>query len=329
MSEFRKDIVTDQWVIIASERGMRPSEFHVSIEKNKKEQCPFCIGYEYLTPAPVLQLDNAVSKQWQVRVVPNKFPALNQTGDDTFSNNGIYENMAGFGTHEVIIETPLHSERMADFGREHLALVLRAYRLRLTALSKDRKNKFILLFKNYGHQAGSSLEHSHSQMITTPILPITIKNKLNGSIEYYKKHKRCVYCHIIDFEKQEQKRVIDENKDFLAYAPYASRVPYEICILPKRHQHRFDQINDEQLESLAAILKNTLKSFDLAIENPPFNMILHTSPKYDKTKKYYHWHIEIMPKLSTLAGFELGSGFFINTTPPEMAASHLRQYVTR
>lgn len=329
MSEFRKDIVTDQWVIIASERGTRPSEFHVSIEKNNQKQCPFCIGYEYLTPAPVLQFDNAVSKQWQVRVVPNKFPALNQAEGDTFSNNGIYENMAGFGTHEVIIETPLHNERMVDFDSEHLVLVLRAYRSRLTALSKDRKNKFILLFKNHGHQAGATLEHSHSQMITTPILPITIKNKLNGSMDYYKKNNRCVYCQIIEFEEQEKKRGIAENKDFLAYAPYASRVPYEICLLPKNHQHRFEEINDKQLHSLALILKNTLKSIDQAIEDPPFNMILHTSPKYEKTEKYFHWHIEIMPKLSMLAGFELGSGFFINTTPPEMAASHLRQYVTR
>ena len=325
MSEFRKDIVTEQWVIIASERGKRPSDYSVIIEKNKQKVCPFCTGFENLTPAPVYTINIPGSNSWQVRVVPNKYPALQEIGDSAISKEGFYHFMQGSGKHEVIIETGKHSERMVDFSKEHLENVLRAYKDRHSELQKNKSLKYILIFKNHGREAGATLEHSHSQLIATPIVPISVKNKVEGAKRFFSKQKKCVFCEILAFELEEEKRVILENDEFVSYSPYASRVPFEICIVPKKHQDDYSLIDDGQIVKLADILKQTLVYFDNALNYPPFNLILHTAPLHENSMGYYHWHIEIMPKLTTLAGFELGSGFFINPTPPEEAAHFLRQ----
>lgn len=325
MSEFRKDIVTDQWVIIASERGKRPSDYSVIIKKNKQEVCPFCAGFEHLTPAPVLTVEKSGSPAWQVRVVPNKYPALQDMGDGFKETEDFYHLMNGYGRHEVIIETGIHSERMVDFSIEHLEKVLYTYKERHTELQKNKSLQYILIFKNHGREAGATLEHSHSQLIATPIIPISVKNKVLGAERYFLNENKCVFCEVLAFELSENRRIIQENDEFISFSPYASRVPFEVCISPKKHQERFNLIEEDQINKLAEILKQTLVYFDKALNYPPFNLILHSAPLQKDSSDYYHWHIEIMPKLTTLAGFELGSGFFINPTPPEDAAQFLRQ----
>ena len=333
MPELRKDPITREWVIIASERARRPSDFvtaSVQDEKGGSGVCPFCPGNEALTPPEILAFRDPSSPRdgpgWWIRVVPNKFPALAIEGDLRKSGYGMYDHMNGVGAHEVIIETPQHQLDPSTMDVKQVEDMLWAYRQRYLDLKRDPRMKFILFFRNHGRVAGASLAHPHSRMIATPMIPRDISEEIDGARRYDQYRERCVYCDILRQELEEGERVVADNGQFLAFEPYASKYPFETWILPHRHAPAFPYISPQEQTSFASIMKETLLRIRLCLGNPPYNYTLHTAPcDEDQSNTLYHWHLEIFPRLTVAAGFEMGTGIYINVTPPEQAAAHLRE----
>ena len=330
MPELRKDPITGRWVIIATERAKRHSDFvREKVEIRGAGFCPFCAGNEAKTPPEILayRKDGGARNTpgWSLRVVPNKFPALGIEGTMNRQGEGLYDKMNGIGAHEVIIETPEHQHTMATMPVRGVEDVLWAYRDRILDLKKDRRFKYALIFKNHGDAAGASLEHTHSQLIALPVVPKLVREELTSAKEYYGYKERCIFCDIIRQEMEDGVRVIAENESFITIAPYAPRFPFEMCIVPKVHQSAFEESQKHEFGHLAAMLKDMLSRLDRVLDFPAYNHIIHTSPIPDASNDYYHWHLEIMPKLTKMAGFEWGTGFYINPTPPEESARFLRE----
>ncbi|MFP3983799.1 MAG: galactose-1-phosphate uridylyltransferase [Desulfurivibrionaceae bacterium] len=324
MPELRKDPVLGRWIIIAQERGKRPTDFIVESVHRKGGFCPLCPGNEKTTPAEVLGYRND-SGQWQLRVVPNKYPALVITGDLDKEGEGIYDKMNGIGAHEVIIETPDHNADFSNLPVEQLVRIFYAYRDRMLDLERDHRFKYVLIFKNFGREAGASLEHPHSQLVALPILPRMIVSELDGSLAHYRHKERCVFCDIIRQEIKEDKRVICSNEYFIVVAPYAPRFPFEMWIVPRYHNSSYQEQDAESFSALARIFSESIRRLNACIPDVSYNFVLHTSPLRSSSLEHYHWHFEIMPKLTTVAGFEWGSGFYINPVSPENAAKYLRE----
>ena len=328
MSELRKDPISGRWVIISVERGKRPVDFISPSQRKRGGFCPFCHGNEYTTPEEIMAFrppgTTPNSPGWTLRVMPNKFPALQIYGDLNKAGIGIFDMMNGIGAHEVIVETPDHMLSLSTMPLKALEDVLWAYYLRLTDLRKDNRFKYVLIFKNEGEAAGASLEHSHTQIIALPIIPMLVKEETDSAKHYYDLKERCIFCDVIHQEVEYRKRIIYENSQYVALAPFAPRAPFETWILPKRHESNFQPPN-KNFSSLAEILQVILRQMDKILEVPPYNFVIHTSPFQDEINEYYHWHIEILPKLTKIAGFEWGSGFFINPTPPEESAKFMRE----
>jgi UDPglucose--hexose-1-phosphate uridylyltransferase len=329
LPELRKDPVTGRWVIISTELRKRPHDFELEpVKVGSGHMCPFCPGHEDKTPPEVLSYRHngggPNSPGWDVRVVPNKFPALQVEGGLDRQGEGLFDKMNGIGAHEVIIETPKHAETLATLPDSAVEKILWAFRDRVADLKQDRRFRYILIFKNHGSAAGASLEHSHSQLIALPIVPRQVKEEVDGARQHYSFKERCVFCDILRQELSSGLRVIAENADFAAIAPYAPRFPFETWVLPKRHQAHFEEAPRQEIETLARMIKNVLQRMNRTLVNPPYNLIVHSSPFFDQTTDFYHWHVEIMPKLTKVAGFEWGSGFYINPTSPEEAAQVLR-----
>ncbi len=328
MPELRKDPILGRWVIISVERGKRPKDFIPIVHKKKGGFCPFCPGNEYTTPPEIIAFRPDGSEPnkpgWTLRVMPNKFPALDPVGSLRKSGEGMFDRMNGVGVHEVIVENPDHYLTLSTMPEKSVEDALWAYYLRLTELKKDPRIKYVLVFKNEGDAAGASLEHSHSQIIGLPILPRTVKGELQGARNHFELKERCIFCDIIYQEMADGKRVVYENENYVAIAPFAPRSPFETWILPKAHQPAFGP-DGKSFRGLAHILQRILKQFDAALESPPYNFVVHTAPFNEEQSEYYHWHIEMMPKLTKIAGFEWGTGFYINPTPPEEAAKFMRE----
>jgi UDPglucose--hexose-1-phosphate uridylyltransferase len=329
MPELRKDPIHGRWVIISTERGRRPSDFVVEAQRPAGGFCPLCEGNEDKTPPEVLAFRNNGTLPnkpgWSLRVVPNKFPALRIEGDLDREGEGIYDKMNGIGAHEVIIETPLHQESLATLSLPAVTNVLWAYRERIIDLRRDVRLRHVLVFKNHGVAAGASLEHSHSQIIALPIVPRRVSEEIEGAKNFFQFKDRCVFCDIIRQELNQGKRVVSENKSFVAVAPFASRFPFETWILPKTHCSTFESMEPSEYEQAGHILSDTLHRMNRVLDQPPYNYVIHSSSFPDADREYYHWHLEIMPKLTKVAGFEWGTGFYINPTPPEEAAEYLRE----
>ena len=329
MSELRKDPILGRWVIISTERRRRPSDFEPEVRKPTGGFCPLCEGNEDKTPPEIMAFRNdgaaPNSPGWTLRVVPNKFPALRIEGDLGREGDGIYDKMNGIGAHEVVIETPQHTETLITLPLKAVENVLRAYRERIVDLRRDRRFQYVLVFKNHGAAAGASLEHPHSQLIALPIVPKRVREEIEGAKNYFHYKDRCVFCDVIRQELQQRSRVVSENKFFVAITPFASSLPFETWILPKVHHPNFGYMESLPVQEAAQILQETLYRMDRVLDNPPYNYIIHNSPYPDVDRDYYHWHIEIIPKLTKMAGFEWGTGFFINPTPPEEAAEYMRE----
>ena len=331
MPELRKDPVTDRWVIISTDRARRPSDF--SRERAVIQGgafCPFCPGNESKTPPEILAyrpqpdgLRNTAG--WNLRVIPNKFPALGIEGDLNRLADGMFDKMNGIGAHEVVIETPNHMETLATMPVKRVEDVLWAFRDRILDLKRDQRFKYVLVFKNHGEAAGASLEHPHSQLIALPILPKQVVEELEGARRFFANKERCIFCEIIRQETEARVRVAAENVDFLTLEPYAPRFPFETWILPKHHESAFENAPSQTYENLARMLREILSKAVRVLDNPAYNLVLHSSPLHENTHDYYHWHLEIIPKLTKTAGFEWGTGFYINPTPPEEAARFLRE----
>jgi UDPglucose--hexose-1-phosphate uridylyltransferase len=332
MPELRKDPVVGRWVIISTERSRRPTNFSNALHPKTTSFCPFCPGSEDKTPPEVFASRPAGGAPntagWTVRVVPNKFPALQIEGTLDRRGEGLYDKMNGVGAHEVVIEGPDHERSLAELPVEHVQQILDAYRERVVDLHRDRRFRYVLIFKNQGAQAGATLEHPHTQLIATPIIPKHIQEELEGSRRYFELKERCVFCDIVQQELADNngRRVVSMSERFLAIEPFAPRFPFETWILPRRHDASYQAVSDaEELRDLALMLKDTLQRLNRALGSPPFNFVIHTSPVSEGDLEYFHWHLEIMPKLTRVAGFEIGSGFYINPTPPEDAAQYLRE----
>jgi UDPglucose--hexose-1-phosphate uridylyltransferase len=332
MPELRRDPITGEWVIIASERAKRPSDFasHSPGRDNHNEpSCPFCPGNEAMTPPEIMAFRHPGSQRngpgWWVRVVSNKFPALGIEGDLNKTGRGMYDWMNGIGAHEVIIETTEHDKHLGFLDNRQIEDVLWAYRARYLDLKKDPRLKYILIFRNYGRVAGASLSHPHSQLVATPIIPAVVSGELAGARRYTEYRDRCVFCDILRQETEERKRLVAENEHFIVFEPYASRAPFETWLLPKRHSASFAAISAEEQSCLAATLGETLRRVHLCLDDPPYNYNIHTAPCDNDEDEGFHWHLAVSPRLTIAAGFEMGTGIYINVTPPEVAAHYLRE----
>jgi UDPglucose--hexose-1-phosphate uridylyltransferase len=316
-------------VIISTDRIHRPTDFQaLQPSLPSLSLCPFCPGNEAQTPPEILAYRDGGTRPnspgWNLRVIPNKFPALQIEGDLGREGIGLYDRMKGVGAHEVIIETPDHKATLATLPERCLEDLFWVFRDRILDLRKDLRLRYVLIFKNHGAAAGATLEHPHSQLIALPIIPTNLAAEIEGCREHYHNKERCIYCDIIHQESGDRARVVTENGEFLAVVPFAPRFPFEVWILPKRHGSCFEETQKLEVEGLARIFSDTLRRLDRVLRMPAFNYILHTSPLREATGDFYHWHIEIIPKLTQVAGFEWGTGFYINPVLPEEAAMFLR-----
>jgi len=328
MSELRKDPVTGRWVIISTERRKRPTDFRLeSVHVDADEACPFCEGHEQMTPRELFAHRRGGAPNtpgWDLRVVPNQFPVLRVEGSLDRVGEGLFDKMNGIGAHEVIIESPRHQDTLATMADAAVEQVLWAFRERVQDLKQDRRFRYIIIFKNHGMAAGASLDHSHSQLIALPIVPREVRDEVDGARTHFKSKERCVFCDIVRQDSQDGRRVIAENADMIALAPYAPRFPFETWILPKRHQALYEDTPRHEYASLARLLGDVLRRMNRSLRFPPYNLLIHSAPLSEPAGDFYHWHVEIIPKLTKVAGFEWATGFYLNPTSPEEAAQVLR-----
>jgi len=329
MSEIRRDPVVGRWVIVDTDHPNKPEDFEYEPYIPKGGVCPFCYGNEAMTPPEINSFrdpnTNPNSPGWSVRVVSNKFPALQIEGDLDRRGIGMYDMSNGIGAHEVLIETPYHNKDIPDLLNQEVEDIISMVCRRAKDLIKDKRFKYIMIFRNYGQAAGASLEHPHTQIIALPMVPKNAMEEIRGSHNYFEYRERCIFCDIIRQEIQEKERIILENKYFLSFCPFVSRFPFEIWIIPKRHNGYFCHMPQEEIPALATILKDTITKIKKVFVNLSYNFIIHSSPiNGDGDIEYYHWHIEFMPKLMRVAGFEWGTGFYIDPTPPELAVQYLK-----
>ena len=329
MSQLRRDPITGLWVIISSDRQRRPNEFRLERPSLIGDECcPFCTGHEELTPPEVFafrqQGSHANGPGWDLRVVPNKFPALQVEGNLDREGDGMFDRMNGIGAHEVIIENPDHAKTMATMTDGEVERVLWAFRERMIDLKRDSRFRYILIFKNHGAAAGATLVHSHSQLIAMPVVPTFVRDEIEGARRHFAEKERCVFCDVIRQELIGAKRVVQENTDIVALSPYAPRFPFETWLLPRHHGARFEDAPRPVFENLAKMLRSVLQRMDKVLERPAYNLVLHSAPPVEPVGDYYHWHVEILPRLTRNAGFEWGTGYYINPTSPEEATQVLR-----
>ncbi len=337
MPELRKDPIVGRWVIMATERARRPSDFPPQPpEMSDSSKNPFAEGNEGLTPPEIFSFRAPHSKAdtpgWQVRVVPNRFPALRIEGELGKEGQGIYDKMNGVGAHEVIIETPHPEQLLEQQPVEGIARVLEAYRIRVADLLRDPRFRYVMIFKNHGRQAGASISHPHSQLIATPVTPKRVKEKLVGAMQYYSYKDRSIFEDVLKQELREGQRLVYENAGFVTFCPFASRFPFEMMILPRRQTAYYQDIQPDEILLLADALKVSLMKLSKALNQPQYNFIITTGPARYAHHGYwgtidhdFRWHVEILPRLTLIAGFEVGTGFYINPTLPEDAAKFLRE----
>ena len=324
MSEIRKDPASRTWVIVATERADRPHDLKIKERRapTPASDCPFC-GDERPIEDFGVKIEGEV---YRVKVLANKFPALRPEENLSMEQaDSIYNYLTGVGAHEVIVESPVHDDTLASMDRSQLEAALYAYVDRLRHWEHDPRMRYVLIFKNYGRAAGASLFHPHSQLIALPFIPPRITEELDEAKDYFESAEECVYCRMNSEELAHGERMIAENRSFLAYSPYAARFPFELRVIPNRHVADFSASRAAELADLAAILKDLAGRLSEALGEPPFNFMLHESPLKTSDLVYYHWHLEIIPRLTMPAGFEWGSGVYINAVTPERAARELRE----
>ena len=328
----RFDVTTNDWVIFAPRRALRPHDVGQrpkALIPASEKTCPFCPGNEQLTPPEVFVLrdeNEPNSSGWKVRVTPNKFPALTIEEDFHRGQSGrLFSYMGGCGAHEVIVDSPSHSRVLAQQPVEQVRLLLWTLQLRYIDLMRDTRFQTIVLFKNHGERAGTSLAHPHCQLIAASVVPHMLRHKLAVAAQYFDRTGECVYSAMVEEEQVFKERLVTVNDHFVALCPYASTVPFEIWILPRRRQSSFRWLDPSLLRPLAEILKNVLARLYTGLNDPDFNLTIDTVPRGEEQGEYFLWHIQILPRLTQRAGFEMGSGMSINPVMPEDAAALLRE----
>ena len=341
-NEIRKDYLLNRWVVIATERARRPTDFAKEERRQvKTSTCPLCPGNEHMTPpAALVYLGNGKNirktkdksdnrhKNWLVRSIPNLYPAFSPpenklTHDQTVETEDF---KPAIGHHEVIVESPDHDEHPANARTQQLVYVINAYIDRLRELSTKPYVRYVSIFRNHGLEAGASLSHAHSQIIATPIVPTTVNEEIDAGKHFWTEHKKCIFCDIIRKERKGP-RFVFENPEFMVFTPYASVNPMEFWIAPKKHEPTLLNLSQTDVESLAETIKKSLHALKTLVNDPPYNYGFHLATDR-KAGRYYHWHLEVYPKLSTWAGFEKSTGMYINTVTPETAAESLRTTIS-
>lgn len=331
MPELRRDPITRRWVIFPKESPfLLPRVKWESEFPEKSSACPFCPGKEGLTPPEILAYRDRGSYPnapgWRVRVIPNSYPVLRVEEHLEREGLGPYDRMGAVGAHEVIIESPHHERDLGDLSDQEILEVLLCWRDRLLDLKRDKRLRSALVFRSRGLAAGARLSHPHSQIIALPVIPKALEEELSGARRYFEDRERCAYCDIVKEEIRERARIIQENGAAVALAPYASRRPFEVWVLPRQHEPSFEAGNEQsRYASVAEILGSTLRRLVRALEHPAYHLALHSAPYAQSDSPFYHWHIEILPALSPALGFEMISGCSINPTAPETAATFLRE----
>ena len=327
MGEFRQNLATKRWVIIASERAKRPHEL-VTVRANLTadhpawdQDCPFCVGNE--------EADLEVARipaegPWRVRVVRNRYPAVQMEGEAVYHFDGLHRTINAVGYHEVVVESPRHNTCHALESADDVALLMQTFYQRGHAMATDPRIEHIIYFKNHGERAGTSLVHPHTQIIGLPVVPNAIRSREEDARRHFDETGRCVFCQMLAEELGEGQRLVSENEHFVAFVPYAALSPFHTWILPRRHMASFLLSAQEELTALGGILHDTLRRLYLGINDPDFNYVVRSAPLRDVGYNYLHWYLTIIPRVTQTAGFELGSGMYINTTPPEEAAAFLR-----
>ncbi len=334
MSQLRQNPATKEWVIMAKERAKRPEDFNLPQKAvialpEHDSNCPFCPGNEKNTPKELFEFrpygTTPGTPGWWIRVIPNKFSALDGKMElDRKKELDLFKSMNGLGCHEVIIETPRHDLQIATMEQHQVEELFLAYRQRYLELSQDPKLEIIIIFKNHGKSAGTSLQHPHSQLIAAPVTPTHIRSRLEEAMRHYDDEGRCVFCEMIEKEKIIGDRIVMETDNFICLEPFASRSPFETYILPKNHEPSFGVITTDSSKEFAYITRIVLLKLYRSLNNPDYNFMIGSSPPHEINEEYYHWHLRIVPRVSAVAGFEIGSGIYINTMMPEEAARFLR-----
>jgi UDPglucose--hexose-1-phosphate uridylyltransferase len=328
MPEIRQNMATKEWVIISTERAKRPDQFVKTGEKQTADRpalnpdCPFCPGNEAKTPPELFRIEH--NGTWSVRVIPNKFAALSSVGEPDRVYDGVRREINGVGHHEVILETPFHNKTLGLLSPGEATDVVTTYRERYLNAVSDPRVQLVILFKNHGDAAGTSLEHPHSQMIATPIVPSQIRHRLQDALVFSDDHGACVYCTMQKEELKMKERIVVESEHFVAFVLYAAASPFHVWITPRRHMACFSSINDAEVADLAGTLQGMLARYYIGLSDPSFNLVIRSAPVGMCDSKHFHWYLSIVPRLSKAAGFELGSGMFINASIPEESAAFLR-----
>lgn len=329
MSEFRKDPVSGRWIIIAPERAARPTDFPVERRYGVGGFCPFCEGNEDKTPPEVAAFRKAGASAdragWQVRVVPNRFPALRDNEPLQETGDGLARRMTGYGIHEVIIECPKHVLSLNDLAEPAIRDVLRMYQERIINARDTGKIEYVMVFKNVGAAAGATVEHSHAQLIGMPVVPTNVRTEIRNVGQHFESSGKCLFCQMIEEELSAHDRLVYAGDAFVAMTPFASRFPFETWLMPLKHVSHYEEQPAETLDELALALRTILNRLDGALGSPAYNYLIHTSPMGERAAPHYHWHIEIIPSVTRIAGFEWGTGSYINPVLPESAAAFLRE----
>jgi len=326
MAELRREPITRTWVVVTTDNPKGPSDylpFKPPYQPQETgEVCPFCPGHEAMTPKETFMVSRE-GGGWAVRVIPNKFPFFHIEGEFDRRPEGMYDVMEAIGAHEIVVETPEHKQHFAFMETQQIEKILRAYRERLTDLEKDQRFQQFLILKNY---PGVFNRHPHSHLMAMPVIPRRIDEEIDGALDYYQRKERCIFCDIIKEEIAMRKRVILETVHFLVFSPFASRYPFETWIVPKKHTPDFHQIDEEGIEDLSVALQSLFLRLHKLLSDPPYSLAFHTSPIQSRFRRSeYHWHIETRLRIGLREGFEWGTGFFVNPTPPEDAAAYLRE----
>lgn len=325
MPVMRYDASMRDWVVFAPERGRRPRELAVGAPSaSPAETCPFCPGHEQTNPNELLRVADPAGDGWSVRVIQNKFPAVDRSDRSMHRGPPLFQETGAYGSHEVLIESPDHEAFIGHMPQKQVERVLRAALQRLGKLSQDSALGSIQIFKNHGEGAGTSIRHPHWQILATSVVPRRLRLRHAIAQDYFDGTSHCLYCDLLEGEIADGSRIVCENSGFVAVTPFASRLPFQIRIMPRRHSSSFLLAPESDLPALAGILRAVLHRLHAALDNPPFNLTFNNAPLGDEHKKYFLWHIDVLPRLSTPAGFELGSGMAINTVLPEAAAEALR-----
>lgn len=323
ISELRFDLVSKDWVVIATGRAKRPDDFAKQGRQKittAAKDCPFCT----LAGQELIMENKNKTNDWEVAVIANKFPAFSRGVNLYERAEGPYSLMDGVGFHEVVI-TRDHEKSMAELPLEKIRLVIDAYQERFLSLANEKFVNYVSIFHNHGQEAGASVSHPHSQIIAIPLIDPDLTRSLNGSRMFFENQGQCVHCQMLAWDLEDKRRIVYENKEFVVLVPFASRLAFEMRIYPKEHHAYFERIKEQEKDSLAEALHNALRRLFKGLSDPAYNFFLHTAPSDGRDYGHYHWHLEILPKTSTWAGFELGAGIEISALQPEEAARYLRE----